>query len=151
MQKIRKLMLVLFCCFSLWGCSAKTSTDAPRLVTQILVSARHEDTELFRRYTQPEKMEVILYYLRTIDPSGSAKTDPERILGDSFQINVQFSDGSEKIYRQRANQFLSCDSRPWQTVNPQKARMLLPLLESMADDPDQPAFKVCAVMKVYGT
>ncbi len=88
-------------------------------------------------YTQPQKMETILYYLRSLEDLGSADTDPERIMGDRFKITVIYSDGSRRLYRQQADRFLSRDDRPWRTVDPQKAALLYPLLVSMP--PDQPS------------
>lgn len=126
MGKTWKIACTFFCCLMLCACTEKST--APRLVTKISVT---DSTGLTRIYTEPRKMEVILYYLRALEPSGKAKTDPERILGQSYRICVSFSDGQQTIYRQRANRFLSRDSHPWQNINFKKAAYLQTLLEAM--------------------
>ena len=126
MEKFYKLTCAFFCCLMLCACDKKPT--APNLVTKISVT---DSTGLTHAYTEPQKMEVLLYYLRALEPSGKVKTDPERILGQSYRICVEFSDGQQTIYRQRANRFLSRDSHPWQNINSKKAAYLQPLLEAM--------------------
>ena len=136
MRKFCKLSLVLLCCIVLSGCGRHTSVEStvPRLVTAVNVAGQREETALERHYTEPMKMESVLYYLRTLEDLGTPKTDPERIIGDSYKITVQFSDGGYRIYRQQANRFLSQNNHPWYQVDQRKAELLYPLLKSMPSD-----------------
>lgn len=127
MEKFMKLFCVLLCCLFL--CACQKATSAPRLVTKVTVT---DNSGTVRDYADPRKVETILYYLRSLEPLGKPKTDPERIMGESYRIDVVYSDGSKSIYRQRANRFLSRDSHPWQTINHRKAAVLRPLLDGMA-------------------
>ena len=126
MGKLWKLCCSLICCMGLCACSSKPTPL--NLVTRVWVTDASGSTKY---YTQPQKMEVILYYLRSLEPLGKAKTDPERIIGAHYKICVEFSDGQRSVYRQRANRFLSRDSRPWEKVDLQKASVLQSLLDSM--------------------
>lgn len=126
MVKFRKLTLVFFFCLLLTGCAAKPKPL--HLVTKISVTDRAGIT---KDYTEPQKMETILYYLRSLEPQGRPDTDPERIMGEAYRICVEYADGGQSIYRQRANRFLSRDAHPWQKIDPQKAAVLRPLLDSM--------------------
>lgn len=133
MGKAWKFSILFLCVIFLWGCQPK-KPQSPRLVTMIRVSGVHQDIPLDVIYTQPQKMETLLYYLRSLEELGQAETDPERIMGDRFQITVSYSDGTRQIYRQRADRFLSRNDRPWKNVDPQKASLLYPLLMSMPAD-----------------
>lgn len=126
MVKFVKFSTVLLCCLFL--CACQKTPSAPRLVTQVTVTDGNGQS---RDFTDPRKVETILYYLRSLAPLGKPKTDPERIMGENYRIDVAYSDGSKSIYRQRANRFLSRDSHPWQTVDSRKASILRPLLEGM--------------------
>lgn len=133
MGRIWKIFALLFLCFPIAGCGANPNR-APRLVTRIQISGVHEDAPVEVVYTQPQKMETILYYLRSLKSLGRARTDPERIMGDHFKITVTRSDGTSGVYFQQANRFLSRNYLPWQSVDPQRAALLYPLLMSMPPD-----------------
>jgi hypothetical protein len=126
MAKFWKLFTVFIICFSLFGCGQQQKPL--HLVTKISVT---DNKGITRDFTDPQKMETILYYLRSLDPMGRPKTDPERIMGESYRIHIEYADGGQSIYRQRANRFLSKDAHPWQTIDPKKAAILRPLLESI--------------------
>ena len=127
MAKFWKLFIAFVICFSLFGCGKQPKSL--HLVTKISVT---DGKGITRDFTEPKKMETILYYLRGLDPLGRPQTDPERIMGESYRIHIEYADGGKSIYRQRANRFLSRDSHPWQTVDPKKAAVLRPLLESIS-------------------
>ncbi len=126
MGKFRKLLLLICCTFLLGGCNAKE--ESLRLVTKISIT---DQSGFTRHYTQPQALETILYYLRSLKNLGVPNTDPERIMGEHYQIRLEYSDGQTSIYRQRANRFLSKDSHPWQNVSPQRAALLGPLLQGL--------------------
>lgn len=133
MGRSGKILCLLLFCFTLCGCQSN-GPQVPRLVTQIQIVGVHQNIPVEVIYTNPQKMETILYYLRSLEDLGRADTDPERIMGDRFKITVSFTDGSKSVYRQQADRFLSRDGRPWQAVDPQKARMLYPLMAALPAD-----------------
>lgn len=126
MQKLRKFSLLLCCCLLFGGC--KAGQKPLRLVTKISIT---DQTGFTHQYTQPQAIETILYYLRSLDTLGLPDTDPERIIGDHYRILLEYSDGQRSVYHQRANRFLSRDSHPWQKVSPQQAALLGPLLKGL--------------------
>ena len=133
MGKFRKFFSIVVFTLLLSGCNGKPP-QAPNLVTGIHVAGVHQDAPLEIFYSDPRKMEAILYYLRSLEDLGAPDTDPERIMGDRFKITVSFTDGSQNIYRQQADRFLSYNSHPWQKVDPRKAGLLYPLLCGMEAD-----------------
>lgn len=126
MRNLRKLSFVFCCCLLLSGC--KASEKSLHLVSKVSVT---DQAGLTRHYTQPQQMETILYYLRSLDAQGKPTTDPERISGEHYQIRLEYADGQVSIYRQRANRFLSRDSHPWQKIPPQQASLLRPILQGL--------------------
>ena len=87
-----------------------------------------------RHYTSPEKIQKLLYYLRTLSPKGTATIDPETLSGNICKIVLYFQGGKRQIYYQKADRYLSIDAHPWERVQPVQAAKLYPLLEQMPSD-----------------
>lgn len=111
-----------------------TTTPVPRLVMQIDVTCTRQEQTLQRYYTDQEKMSAILNYLRLAKDQGPAETDPERILGDAFKIVLHYSDGSRKVYYQRADRYLSREQQRWGKIDPEFGMLLYPVVEYMESD-----------------
>jgi hypothetical protein len=87
-----------------------------------------------RHYTDSQKMEYVLLYLRLLKPFGKPDTDPDQLDKDVYQITVHLSDGDRRIYRQKAHKYFSWDSRPWQKIDPAQASGLYALMEHLPSD-----------------
>lgn len=120
-------------CLLLTGCNTP-QTQKSRLVTEMSVQVRQEDTTLFRHYTDPQKMETILCYLRALKGYDHNCTDPEQYGGPRYRIELHYSDGSTGYVFQHADLFLSRDFSPWQAVDSRYAAFLLPIVENMKND-----------------
>lgn len=137
MKKCRNFLFFVFLAVILSGCArerAPQQLQQPQFVTQIDVTCRRDQQLLQRRYTAPEKMSGVLNYIRLLESQGNADTDPERVTGDVYKIVVHLSDGSRRVYHQRANRYLSKNARPWQQIDPDRAALLYPLLEQTGSD-----------------
>lgn len=132
MQKIKKLLLVISLLF-LTGC-APLSPPANRFVTGVQVQLHRSGQQLQRTYTDPQKIETVLYYLRALDAQRPAPFDPERLDGARCRIDLQYSDGTTKHIFQVADRFLSEGFHPWKWVDPKKTAFFYPLLKSMPSD-----------------
>ena len=136
MKKISLLPLIALFLFS--GCSRVHIPDeqepALRMVVQIDVSCSQDGESIHRSYTSENKMEAMLLYLRLLKPQGPTETNPEELLGPACKIVVRFSNGQERIYRLRADRFLSTDSHPWQSVDQAHAQELYKLVMLMSSD-----------------
>lgn len=134
MKRNWKILLMVSLTLILTGCRAEKLEPTP-VVEQIRVTCRQGQEELTRSYTREDKLGRILYHLRLQDYYGYAKTDPERMLGDDLRMELFFSDGSCRVYRQRCDRYLSRDLHRWRNI-PQKQgkrlRYLLYLMESDA-------------------
>lgn len=132
------IVLLLICSFLSSGCSRihtpGEQEPAQRMVVQIDVSCSQDGESIHRSYTSENKMEAMLLYLRLLKSQGPAQVNPEELLGPVSKIVVQFSNGQQRIYRLRADRFLSTDSRPWQSVDQTHAQELYKLVMLMPSD-----------------
>ncbi len=136
MKKFFKITSAFFLIvFMIPGCRGSDASNTVfRTVTQIDVVCTRENETLYRTYHTPKKLEAILLYLRLLSPYGRAEVDPEALEGDIFDITVHFSDGRQRIYRQRSDRFVSKDFAPWQNIDTDHAQKLYPLLLLMPGD-----------------
>ncbi len=118
------------------GCSRNNPPVFPlcRVVTQVDISCQKENMVLNRHYTQSEKMESVLLYLRLIKPLGKPENDPDTVEREIYRITVHFSDGEKRIYRQKAHRYLSVDGKPWKTIDPEQAAQLYALMQHYPSD-----------------
>lgn len=128
------MLLLTACCPQQ---DANTSTDAYRVVTQIHVVYQKDRIVSERKFTVDEKMQQILLYLRQISPYGIPAQDPEEVPGSVFYITLHYSDGTQKVYQQRADRFMRINGGPWKRIDPKRAVKLSQILGMM--DSDTPA------------
>ena len=134
-RKIFPLFLLCCCLVFLPGCKGASSPNALcRVVTQVDITGREKDVSIHRRYTDTQKMQWVLIYLRTLKPGIKPQFPPEDALGETYEISLKFSDGSEKIYRQADHRFLSQDFHPWQSIAPGRAAGLYALMRAFPSD-----------------
>ena len=131
-----KKLIAVFALFALLltGCSRAQSPDKCRIVTGIRVAFEDGPLHTQRQYTTSSKVRAILNYLRWLDPYGRPEEDPETVSGSSFRITLQYSDGCEKHYVQKADRFLLEDGKPWRRIDPTRAQTLSQILGKMASD-----------------
>lgn len=129
------VLLALFCLLS--GCCRilHNEKSAPyRVVTQIHVMYENGALETQRHISQEVKMRPILDYLRYLDPYGRPQEDPEQISGNDCCITLHYSDGSQRIYRQRSDRYMRIDDGPWTRIDQAKAMELKMLLWVIPSD-----------------
>lgn len=138
MKKIQIFTLFLFILPMLLSGTVSAALQGnisqPHTVTQVRVVCQHKGNTMTRCYTRPYKMETVLNYLRLLKHNGQADTDPERLMGDCFEITLYYSNGQQGIYRQRANRYLSKNAHAWGKIVPEQAQLLYPMLQSMPSD-----------------
>ena len=130
MWKISAILLCLMLC----GCTGPEMPNENRFVTQVHVQLHRDGETVDWTFSQPQKMEVVLYYLRSLDQKSPALADPERFSGDRYRIDLFYTDGTGRRIYQRADRFLSEGLGPWQVVEQKKAELLYPLLKTLVSD-----------------
>lgn len=142
-RRKRTVLLIIFLMSILCGCSSQPipmdTASPPRFVTQVNVICKSDPNGLCRQYTQPKKVESMLLYLRLLRPVGNADSDPELLNGDIYKITVHLSDGTEHVYYQQSDRYLSKDLQPWQQIAQRYGDNLEPLLQNMPSDTEQTA------------
>lgn len=135
----KKLFLILLPLALLFaGCCRifHSPDDVPyRVVTEVRVTYKNGTLENHRQFFQEEHIRNIVAYLRYIDPYGTPKEDPEQSDGRIFDIRVIYSDGSQRLYEQRADRYMRINGGPWKMIDPQKALTLSGLFGMMPSDP----------------
>lgn len=128
-------LLILFTALSISGCG-KQYTPVPlcRVVTGVDISCRHEDALIRRHYTDTEKMEAVLNYLRLVGKGSIPKLDPESLDAEVFEITLQLSDGCQKQYRQTAHRYFYRQQGGWQTMEPSHSAKLYTLMRQLPSD-----------------
>lgn len=105
-----------------------------RIITQVLVDYKNGALQTQQQFFQEDNIRQILGYLRYIDPYGTPKEDPEQADGRHFDITLVYSDGSQRLYQQRADRYIRIDGGPWKQIDPQKALILSGMLGMMPSD-----------------
>ena len=119
------------------GCCRIFHQEEPvpyRVITQVQIRYQNGTLQSHRQFFQEEHIQNILGYLRYIDPYGTPKEDPEQADGRIFDIYVIYSDGSRRLYEQRADRYLRIDGGPWKLIDSQKALILSGLWSMMPGD-----------------
>lgn len=137
MKRLRK-MIAIFIWLSLLFSGCSQGNAAPpaqcRTVTGIHVTFNNGPLYLERQYSVSSKVRAILNYLRWLDPYGMPEEDPETVSGSCFEITLQYSDGCEKRYLQKADRFLLEEGKPWRRIDPARAQTLSQILGQMPSD-----------------
>ena len=132
----RSFAMIILLSLLLTGCSDinDETPGQPNLVTGISAVYRKGAMELTRNYSNQEKVRSVLNYLRHLRTYGTPETDPDAAEGSRIQITLTFSDGSQKIYDQWADQYLRSDGGPWQLISTEQGQDLYLLLGMMESD-----------------
>ena len=139
-MRISKTIFILLICLillPLGGCSRHSTGDSPtalRVVTEIDITFVDGPIHCRRHYHNDDKMSQVLTYLRQIAPYGTPQEDPDLTAGSLFQISLTYSDGSKKVYEQKADRYLRLDGGPWENIDPSKAEALGQLLGTLPSD-----------------
>ena len=134
-MKKAAVLLLLFCLF-LTGCWEKKPerTTLCRIATRIEVQ-RSTPEETFRfGYTQDDKIESILLYLRCLDTWGFAQEFVEEQPREFWQIQVELSDGSRHIYRQTQDGYFQKNGSVWLIADQQVASRFHKLIALLPAD-----------------
>ena len=122
---------LLILLLSISGCTRHVSENSSvpmRVVTEINISYKNGPVAVERSYEEQEKMQMILNYLRWIDPYGAPAEDPMTQQGADFYVELHYSDGTAKTYHQRCDRYLRVGDGPWKRIDPERARELSRLL-----------------------
>lgn len=134
----QRVFWVLCLAAALFGCRAWTYDPKPpvRFVQNITVVCEDGQNETRYFYNTDEKMRHILHFIRYIGIQDNPDTDPEMLQGRTVCMTVQFSDGSQKLYRMKENQYFQEGTSPWKQISAEKGQNLYQAILSTPSDPE---------------
>ena len=131
---IRVVTWFLTICSLLLNTPLEEFTPQSRIVTQVEVTASISGESRVFTYTDPEKMEILLNYLRLLKPDVRHPLTPETFRSDVYELRLIMLDGSKNSYYQLYDTYLRKNDSPWYAISSVDGSMLHPLLLSMPPD-----------------
>ena len=116
------------------GGGETTQNVRQSLVVRIETMGTYEGGMWQKNFTDPQKMEAVLYCLRLLQPSEAVDIDPGSLRTDIYQITLLYADGSSTLYRQLHNQFQQVDDGAYRRIREGAGAQLIQLLYFL--DPD---------------
>ena len=103
------------------------------VVTQVRVEWTEDGIDFSRIYTEHEKMNKLLLYLRSLKPVPihDPPTDAENPL---YSVHLIMSDGSSKVFQQLGLFYFHENAAQWQAVDPETAIRLPLILAAIPGD-----------------
>lgn len=138
MKKFKMLAPAILLTALLAGCGPKNA-EPLRVVTQVDVACDRGYQVLRRQYKSPEKVSMVLNYLRLQKDLGPPEIDPDSVEGDRLQIDVTMSDGTHRFYYQRSDRLLSEKHENWHMIDPELASAFALRLQMIPTDAKPPA------------
>lgn len=132
-MRISKIIILLLLFFCLCGCS-KQQRPACNVVTQIDITCTYGNQQLQRCYTDSEKMQAVLLYMRLLRNDKTADTAAQPLAATDFQITVSMSDGTKRFYHQKDYRFFQKNDGGWQRIPPEQAMELYRLIHFYDSD-----------------
>lgn len=128
--------IISFLTFSLLlGGQDIESVPPCRVVTKVSVEWTENSTNFQRIYTDQDKMNKLLIYLRTLKPQIPTEL-PEISDGPEYRILLELNDGSQVRYAQYGLSFFSKNEGPWQVIDSDRAVRLALIVEAFPSDFD---------------
>ena len=124
-------LLCLFC-FIISGCTQEhpKTTTSHGIVVGIDIYCQHSDSMFIRNYTDPEKLEAVLTYLRLLQPVGPAPLSSDAKKAASYKIVVHLQDGTHRTHLQQSDCFAALDQTHWGVIDRSLGQQL-PLLMAL--------------------
>lgn len=128
-----KLLLICLPLTLFSGCKKQTP-DLPNIASRIEISCQHKDVLVQRNYTDQDKMQAVLIYLRLLKPQGIAQADPLSLQKDVFEINIHLFDGQIHNYKQTGHRFFKKGHQVWKNISQDEAVRLYQILLKYESD-----------------
>lgn len=130
---MRKIIPFLLTAFFLYAC-AQWPQPVVTVVNEIAVTYEQEGYLIQKCYTNSDKIHQILNELRQLGQRTTPSTDPDLLPGRGSSITLNRSDGSQQIWRTKADRFICRAPEPWQQADPQRIESLENLIRSLPSD-----------------
>ena len=127
------VMIALFATI-LCGCGKKNASTAPNFVTQVDISCQQNGKNFSIHYTDSEKVEAVLLYLRLLKSGRLPKQAPPAQDNSIYEIHVRLSNGESRLYKQVDHRFIWRKKTGWNAIPAEQAAGLYTLLRHYPSD-----------------
>ena len=134
---MHRCFFVILLLYFLTGCTyyAPPGANHPvRVVTRVDVSTTQDGQLLHYHYSETDKMEAILRYLRNLNPDRSTPITPDTFRTDTYEIRLTLSDGTQTVYHQIYDEYLQKNGGQWQSIDSTKGAAIQQLLLILPSD-----------------
>lgn len=131
-----KKLFVVIALFAtiLCGCGRKNASTAPNFVTQVDILCQQNGKTFSIRYTENEKVEAVLLYLRLLKPGRLPQKTPSEQDNSIYEIHVHLSNGEQRLYKQVDHRYMWRKKTGWNTIPAEQASGLYTLLRHYPSD-----------------
>ena len=130
----RLLLFTALCAIILCACGRKNTSTAPSVVTQIDIFCEQNGKEFSIQYTDNEKIEAVLLYLRLLNKSRIPAYAPPVEEHSLFQIRLHYLGGNTRLYKQVDHRYIWQDNTGWSKIPAEQAAQLYSLLQHYPSD-----------------
>lgn len=132
-------------CTILVGCHRKQDTSVQSsVVTRIDITCQQGDEVTQRSYTSPEKMRLVLLYIRSVSSPFASLPEPEDPNVKKIKITTTSVNNITKVYHQHGEQYFQEGNGGWQKINPEKGGILWELIMAIPGDGEENALQTAA-------
>ena len=125
-------------CMLLFGCQRKQSNIVQsNVVTRIDITCESAGEIIHRSYTTPDKMRLVLLYIRSVSSPFASLPEPEEPDLRKISITTVSANKTEKVYRQHGDRYFQGNAGGWQKIDPEKGGILWELIQSIPSDPEE--------------
>ena len=119
------------------GCHRGSNQNTGSNVVSSILITGQSDTETIRRYyNTPDKIRLVLLYIRSVSGGFTAQVDPTTLPGSSIRILTVSADNTQKVYQQKSDCYFQSATGTWQEIDPEKGAKLWKLLKQTPSDPE---------------
>ena len=117
------------------GCHREKPVNVQdRVVTRIDILCEEDGQVLQKSYTSPEKMRLVLLYIRSVSSPFTDLPEPPDTSGRMIRITTTSANNITKVYRQQGERFFQEGDGGWQRIAPEKGGILWELIQAMPTD-----------------
>lgn len=119
------------------GCHRGTNISVQRnVVTRIEIECEYQGYRFRRQYTSPEKMRLVLFYIRSVRSPFTVEPGEDAHTGSNLRITTVSADETTKTYHQMADRYFQEGRNGWEKIDPEKAAKLWDVILTTPSDPE---------------
>ena len=132
---MKKWLWLVLTAVLLAGCAEKKPIlPQTAVVSKITVTYQENGIDIIKNFSSQHKMRQVLDRVRILGQKYTPLIDPESLDTTLFQVQLSFSDGTQRLYHTRSDRYIRTDNGPWLQTDAQKLQALNELLLRLPPD-----------------